>query len=246
MISRTDSLVVELQLPKLIVRVRFPFGAPSEKNMNRDRLIKITGLVFNLFLFISSMVVFFRILFAPEGDVALFRYFTNLCNIYIGIISLVIFIFSLIYFKKEYVLPKWLRILELSGVASLLLTFFTVLFFIGPITISEGNNFFDLYRNDMFLFHFLNPLISLFTFLFFTRGEKLSWKEDMFGMIPMVIYSIFYTMFVISGIWDDFYGFTFGGNNWLLPISLFVMYGVTYLISFLSSFTYNKIEGKKE
>ena len=156
--------------------------------MQKQLVLKICGLLTNLFIFVSSMVVFFRIFFAPEGDVALFRYFTNLCNIYMGLVSLVVFIFSLINFKNdEYRLPKWLKILELSGVASLILTFFTVILFIAPITISEGNNFFDLYKNDMFFFHFLNPILAIVTFLFFVKGEKLNWKEDLFGMVPMVI-----------------------------------------------------------
>ena len=163
-----------------------------------------------------------------------------------GFISLMLFIFSLINFKNdEYRLPKWLRLLELSGVASLLLTFFTVILFIAPITVSEGNDFFDLYKNDMFFFHFLNPILATITFLFFVKGEKLNWKEDLFGMVPMVIYSIFYTIFVFTGVWSDFYGFTFGGKNWLLPLILLIMFGVTFLLSFASSFIYNKIEERR-
>ena len=214
--------------------------------MQKQLVTKIIGLVFNLFLFVSSMVVLFRIIFAPEGDLLYFRHFTNLSNIYMGIVSLIIFIFTLVNFKKDYCLPKWLRIVELSAVVGVMLTFLIVILFLVPMQVRSWDDLVNLYKNDMILFHFLNPLISLFTFLFFTKGDKLNYKEDFFGMIPMVIYSLFYVIFVLCGLWDDFYNFTFGGNLWVMPLSLLVMYIFTYLVSFLTSFVYNKIETKKE
>ena len=150
--------------------------------MNRKQLaIKIISLTINLFLFTSSMVTFFRIIFAPEGDIALFRYFTNLCNIYMGIVSLIIFVYLCLHFKKEFYIPKWMRIMELSGVTSVMLTLLTVICFIAPITINSGGNFFDLYKNDMFFFHLLNPLLSFIVFLFLVKGDKLNYKEDILG-----------------------------------------------------------------
>ena len=214
--------------------------------MQKQLVIKIIGLIINLFLFVSSMVVFFRIIYAPEGDIRYFRQFTNLSNIYMGIISLLIFIFTLINIKKEYRLPKWLRIMQLSAVVGVMLTFLTVILFLVPTQVRNWTDFVNMYKNDMFFFHFLNPLLAFIVFLFFSKGEKLSWKEDFLGMIPMVIYSIIYSICVLTHRWNDFYGFTFGGKQWVLPISLLVMYLVTYLISFLSSFIYNKIKGKRK
>lgn len=214
--------------------------------MKKELVVKIVGLIINLFLFISSMVVLFRIFFAPEGDLRYFQQFTNLSNIYMGIISFVILIFTLINIKKDYVLPKWLRILELSGVTGVMLTFFTVILFLVPTQVRSWTDFYNMYRNDMFFFHFLNPLLAFFTFLFFIKGDKLNFKEDFLGMVPMVIYSIFYTIFVLTHVWRDFYGFTFGGSYWAMPLSLLVMYIATYLVSFFTSIIYNKIAYKKE
>ena len=224
--------------------------------MDKKVLVKkIVGLVISLFIFVSATFICinapingyrFGNIIVPGGDASFFRYFTNLSNLYAGIVSLIVFIFSLIHFKEDYVLPKWLRVVQLTAVTSLVLTFLTVLVFIAPTFAMNGNNYFDMFMYDMFFFHFFNPVLIFIVFLFFSKGDKLNWIECLFGVIPMVVYGIFYSIVVLSGIMEDFYGFTFGGKYWLLPIVIPVMLGATYLISFLSSFIYNKIEGKKE
>ena len=121
-----------------------------------------------------------------------------------------------------------------------MLTFLTVLVFVGPTYAANGNNYFDMYMYDMFFFHFFNPILVFIVFLLFSKGEKLNWKECLFGIIPMVLYAIFYSIVVLSGTMEDFYGFTFGGQYWVISLVIPVMLGVTYLISFLSSLIYNK------
>ena len=224
--------------------------------MNKKELIiKISALVANLFIFVSSTVICinapingyqFGDLYVPGPDPSYFQYFTNLSNLYTGIVSLIIFIYLIIHFNEDFKLPKWLRILELTGVTSLMLTFLTVIFFLVPTYVAKGNSFWDMYLYDMFFFHFFNPLVALFTFLFLVKGDKLNYKEDVFGMIPMMVYAVFYTSFVVTGVWTDFYGFTFGGKFYLLPIVIPVMLLVTYLIGFLSSLFYNLINKKNE
>lgn len=222
--------------------------------MKKEIVLKVIALIANLFLFVNSVVICinapingyrFGNLIVPGGDPSYFRYFTNLSNLYTGIVSFIIFIYLIKNFKKDFYLPKWLRIVELTGVTSLMLTFLTVILFLVPTYVAKGNSFWDMYLYDMFFFHFFNPLVALFTFLVLIKGDKLTWKEALFGMIPMVLYAIFYTIFVLTG-GEDFYGFTFGGKFWLLPIVLPVMLGVTYLISFLSSLFYNLLHKNKQ
>lgn len=222
--------------------------------MKKEIVLKVIALIANLFLFVNSVVICinaplngyrFGDIVVPGGDPSYFRYFTNLSNLYMGIVSFAITIYLIKNFKKDFYLPKWLRIVELSGVTSLMLTFFTVLLFLAPTHAMNGNNYFDMYLNDMFFFHFFNPLVAFFIFLVLLKGDKLNYKEALFGMIPMVLYAIFYTIFVLTG-GDDFYGFTFGGKFYLLPIVIPVMLLVTYLISFLSSFLYNVIYKNKQ
>ena len=221
----------------------------------KDLVFKIIGLVINLFVFGSAVFICinapingyrFGVIVVPGGDASFFRYFTNLSNLYAGIVSLIVFIFSLIHIKEDYALPKWLRIVQLSAVTSLVLTFLTVLVFVGPTYAANGNNYFDMYMYDMFFFHFFNPILVFIVFLFFSKGEKLNWKECLFGIIPMVLYAIFYSIVVLSGTMEDFYGFTFGGQYWVIPLVIPVMLGVTYGASFLSSLLYNKIHKAEE
>ena len=87
--------------------------------MNKKELIlKIVGLVINLFVFASAIFICinapingyrFGVNVVPGGDASFFKYFTNLSNLYAGIVSLIVFIISLIHVKEDYVLPKWLR-----------------------------------------------------------------------------------------------------------------------------------------
>ena len=61
----------------------------------------------------------------------------------------------------------------------------------------------------------------------------------------MALYSIVYLVCVIGRkIWEDFYGFTFGGRRWAVPIVAIVMYLAAFLIS-LSLWALQKFTEKK-
>ena len=214
----------------------------------KTKFLKPLCLGINLFLFISALFIFinmplngytFGIYEVPGGDPSYFRYFTNLSNMYGGLVSLVIALYLACHYEEEFYLPKWLRLLQFSVVVSLTLTFLTVLFFLVPAHVASPN-FFDMFARDFFFFHFLNPVLSVVVFLCLTKGDKLTWKECFVGMVPMVIYAATYASCVLTGAWPDFYGFTFGGQYWLIALVLPIMLGATYGISVLLSFVYNK------
>ena len=216
--------------------------------MKQHLFPKILCLAINLFIFGSSLYIFinaplngyvFGTYVVPGGDFSYYRYFTNLSNMYGGIVSFVLAIYLAMHFEEDFSMSKGMRILQLTMVVSLMLTFLTVVFFLAPMKVASPN-YFDMFSGDMFFFHFFNPVLSFIVFLFLTKGPKLTWKECFFGIIPMVVYAIFYTIFVLTGVWPDFYQFTFGGKYWLTVIVLPFMLGATYLISFLISLLYNK------
>ena len=96
----------------------------------------------------------------------------------------------------------------------------------------KGNNYFVMFMDDMIFTHFLTPVVCSVVFVLFLKHEKINFKEAMFGVIPMVLYASVYSPMVLTHTWDDFYGFTFGGNGWLIFLVLPIMICVTYLISF--------------
>ena len=217
----------------------------------KDTITKCISLILNLFLFVSSIVIClhasivgfsFGVTYYPGPNPDYFRYFTNLSNLFGGIVGIVIFIYTLKNFKKDIVLPKILRIIQLSASSATMLTFITVLTFLAPTYAMEGNNFWDMFASDMFFFHFFNPVVFYVSFLFFTKGDKLNFKEDIFGVFPMIIYASIYIPMILTNTWPDFYGFTFGGHYYLIGIVAVVMILITYLISFVISTIYNKIK----
>ena len=207
--------------------------------MNNRTFVKLIPIILSFFVFISTLtivimgVVFgfhsFEGKFLGGPNAEYLKYFTTLSNVYSGSVALFISIILIKNFHQDIVFKKWAKIIFLSAVTSTSLTFLTVLFFLAPTYYLNGYNFFMMYKNDMFFFHFLNPLLCLFIYLFFFKGDNLKLIEYIYAVIPMIIYTIFYSIFVLTGIWDDFYGFTFGGQYYLVAIVIPVMLLVTYL-----------------
>ena len=220
--------------------------------MERALLIKkIIGIVINAFVFVSSMVILisgvvfgynsFKGTFQGGPNISYIKYFTTLSNAFNGFVALFILVLLIKHFKEDIIYPKWIKLLLLASTTSVALTFLTVLFFLAPTYISYGYSFFYMYQNDMFFLHFFNPLLSFLFFAFLFKGEKINPKECLFALIPMGLYSIVYSINVISGIWEDFYGFTFGGKYYLAIIVLPIMFAVTYLTAFFTNLLSSKI-----
>lgn len=216
---------------------------------------KIAAVAINLFVFVSTIVyvplglsgyIASEHRFRGNPDPTYLRYFTTLSNLFSAFVCLFIAILIIINWKKEKAYPKWVKILFGSAVTSVMLTFFTVILFLEPTMMAKGYSFLFLYWGmDYLLFHAINPLLALISYLFFFKGEKLIWKELFFMVIPMGVYTCIYSPCVISGAWPDFYGFTFGGKYYLtavvLPIMLIATYGISYIINILSDLLDKKL-----
>ena len=172
-------------------------------------------------------------------DMAYFKYFTSISNFYNGFVFLVIFIISLVHYKDDnFTFSKPYKILALSATSSVAITFFITIFF---LNFSIPNPL-VLYQYEILFFHIINPLITLGIFLFLMPGEKINIKESLFGTIPLVVYSIFYTIFVLTHVMNDFYNFTFGGHYWTAAIAFPAVLGIAFLINWLLSLLEGKIK----
>ena len=213
---------------------------------------KIISLVLNTFLFASSIsLAIMGSVFGYKSyahkfgspDWTYLRMFTILSNAFNGLVCLVVVIMTVIYFKKDKLYPRWLKVLFNCGLTSVMLTFLTVLCFLGPVHVSKGGDFMYMYNGiDYLLFHMINPLITLVSYLFFFKGEKLYWYCLLYSVIPMAIYTVVYTSNVLTHNWPDFYGFTFGGKYYLTAIVIPAMLLATYLISFLINLLVNYLD----
>ena len=171
-----------------------------------------------------------------------FKYFTVDSNIFIGIVCFIFMIYEILKLKKKIKeIPRWLYILKHVATTAIGLTFFTTCLFLGP-TIDTG--FFSLYTNANLFYHFIIPVLAMLGYIFLDKYES-NYKQCLYSLIPMVVYSIYYVPNVLLHLDNgrstaayDFYGF-FHGN----PNSIFVFYplmlSVVYVIAVVL-YTLNK------
>ncbi len=169
-----------------------------------------------------------------------FKYFTTDSNVLAILASLFCLISK--YKNKEY---KWVKVFQFIATISVTLTFLTVVFFLSPMNaIKDGiKGYFLFFSNEIFVLHFSTPVLSIIALLL--SNNKYNKNICLYSLLPTLLYSIIYLINVaIIGIWNDWYGFTFGGQYNLIPIVLLVMYGFTYLIAFIEYKINNKIVTK--
>ncbi|MBR2831260.1 hypothetical protein IKE83_02790 [Candidatus Saccharibacteria bacterium] len=162
--------------------------------------------------------------------------FTLLSNIFLGIVALIAAIMS---FKNKPLTGK-ISTFYLAAASSAALTFLTVVLFLAPMRAMNGKNYFDMLLEPMFFLHFLNPVLSIITFIFLFPGRIKKWKPQFLSLIPVLIYGIAYvTCVVIIKIAPDFYGLTFGGRYFLVPLVFLLFAAIVFGISTLLTFLHN-------
>ena len=127
-------------------------------------------------------------------------------------------------------------ILKLMGTTSVALTFFVVFAYLGII--AEGG-YYSMIMNSNLFFHLIIPVLSIITFIFFEKNNKLKIKDSLYGIIPMLLYSIYYITNALIHMENgkvspkyDWYWFVQNGF-WTIIIVFPLMLLITYLISLL-------------
>ena len=167
--------------------------------------------------------------------------FTVQSNILLGLVALVGMIFGIKNLKDKRPIPKSYTTWYLVAASAAMLTALTVIFFLAPGRAMQGKNYFEMMMGPMFFFHFFNPFLSAIAFIFFTSKEKLGIRNCLFALIPPAAYAVPYILnVVILKNWYDFYGFTFGGNNWAVPLVFIVIAGIVFSIASLLTSCHNR------
>ncbi|MBR2705212.1 MAG: Pr6Pr family membrane protein [Clostridia bacterium] len=183
-------------------------------------------------------------LLLTETGPGLFKYFTVQSNVLMGIIALVFALAqSLVLTKKIKEIHKDFYVLKMVFTVGVVLTFLTTALFLAP---TSTHGYFALFKNANLFYHFLIPLLSAITFVFFEKTDQIKFKYVCMGVLPMLLYGIYYTINIFSHIVDgkvlpeyDWYGFAAGGM-YSIFISFPIMLIATYLISF-TLWKFNKI-----
>ena len=214
----------------------------------------LISLVLNCAIVIFTVIAIGKF-FVSTGDAnmqlsgwACMRFFTNLSNVLVALTALFAAFAQLKNFKSgEENLPRGVFLFKFVGTVSVTVTFLTCVFFLGPTSVISGaamgqgiqlSRYFNFFKGNTFFLHFFTPLISVISFVFFETAEEFTKKQAWLGLLPTVVYSAvyFYEVVIVgfrNGGWYDFYGFTFGGNLKMAPVSALMMYAATLAISLL-------------
>lgn len=162
-----------------------------------------------------------------------FRYFTTDSNLLMALIAVIYAAFNVVCLvRPQTAEPEWLHILKFVGTAAVSVTFVTVVIFLGPTAAMRSGmrGYLRMFEGNVFFLHFLCPVLAIISFALLERGARLTPAQNLWALIPTVVYSIVYLIMVvlIKHPWPDFYGFTFGGRLWAVPLSMAAMYLLTY------------------
>ena len=145
------------------------------------------------------------------------KYFTVLSNLFQAFVSL-------FYFAGRR--PRRFKYASTTAVA---LTFFVVLFFLGPIY-----GYASMYAGASFWLHLVVPVLAMLDFLFLDREGTFTLRDSLFAMIPMTAYGLYYVgNLIVNGVKDnDWYRFATGGL-WASAMTFLVIVLANWAIALL-------------
>lgn len=192
--------------------------------------------IFTLFATITLIIGFkfmgqFEVL--SERNFKSFKYFTVDSNVFAGLVSLAYVIYKLTANgKKRSVMPRAFYILKLAAATGVTLTMMVTVFYLAP---TSNGNFLHYFMNSNFFMHLITPLLCIISFIFFEVAEPQKLIMSVPGIIPMLLYSFFYTPNVLLHLDNgkvvrayDWYNFLAGGAQ-----TVWIVVPVLYLITWI-------------
>lgn len=210
---------------------------------NKIKISLAINIIIVILTIFASVIMFTGFKFMPGGyklestKLGMLRLFTVQSNMFMGIVS-AIFAFKEIQIllgKKEEISTK-MYVLKLMSTTAVGLTFATVFGYLGIIV---PGGIVELLKNSNLFFHLIIPLLAMIVFITLERTDKVKFKYTLFGLIPTLLYGIFYATNVLIHIENgkvdplyDWYWFVQGGV-WQMAIVIPLMLVVTYVITLI-------------
>jgi hypothetical protein len=212
--------------------------------MNKDtiKISYILNIIIVIFVIVASIVMFGRIDFMnmpnpvnEEHIVGMFKYFTTDSNILVGLASLVLLIEERNVLKdKRKSINSSFYVFKFVTTVSVTITFLTVFLYLGP---GSQGGIVSMLTNSNLFFHLIIPVLSIISFVCFERTNKINKKYVKYGLIPVVIYALFYLVNVLTHIENfkvstkyDWYWFLQNGI-WVVVLIVPLMFLLTYFVS---------------
>ena len=190
----------------------------------RERFRIIIGAMINIIVFglsIFCLCNFIGYIIKGNPDNR-FRYFTNLSTITVGLIALpnaVLLLLSAI--KGKMLISVFFSVFKYVGLSMIALTFFTVLFFLAPLT-----SYKEMCHNMRFITHLVIPVLAMISYFFFEESAMFDWRISLIGVAPSVVYTVIYGVNVaLLKTWPDIYKVNDNGM-WFLFAFITIIFNV--------------------
>lgn len=143
--------------------------------------MKSKAIFFNLLFIILELIGFFIVL--NDGNFIEFKYYTEDSNL----LALIVSIIYLVHLMFKIKITRFLSLVRLTSVISLMITFLTVIFILMP---SYNFDFNYMYWNSNLFFHLICPLLYFYIYFKIDRKFKAKYYEILYTLIPTFIYAI--------------------------------------------------------
>ena len=134
----------------------------------------------------------------------------------------------------NYHMPRWIVDLVYMGVTAVALTFLVSLFVLSP-----AKGFVLIFTGSRFFLHGVCPILAIVAFCFFMSEKRLTIRDSLLALIPVLIYAVVYYVMVAivgeeKGGWNDFYGFLSRLPHWIpltaiMPLTFLIATGIRVL-----------------
>ena len=131
-------------------------------------------------------------------------------------------------------MPRWIVDLVYMGVTAVALTFLVSLFILSP-----AKGFVLIFTGSRFFLHGVCPILAIVAFCFFMSEKRLTIRDSLLALIPVLIYAVVYYVMVAivgeeKGGWNDFYGFLSRLPHWIpltaiMPLTFLIATGIRVL-----------------
>ena len=181
-------------------------------NVKRSMVFNIIITIFVIIAVIMMLTgfKFMRVMLVLSGTkLSVFKFFTVLSNIFVGIVSLIMVYYEKRYLKSKKKIPHTIYLFKYMATASVFLTFFVTAFFLAP---SSSYSYLAFFSNSNLFLHLVIPILSIFSFVMCEKND-LQFRETFTALIPMFLYGIYYSGNILihldEGISSkyDWYGF---------------------------------------
>ena len=209
------------------------------KKIKTSLVLNIIIVIFTVFATIC-MFTGFRFMSGDEivleaSNLGMFKFFTVDSNLFMGIVALIFSVLEVRLLQgKIKERDRKYYLLKLMGTTGVGLTFIVVFTYLSYII--EGGVRLMVMNSNLF-FHLVTPVLSMITFMFFEKTDKLSFKDTFYGLTPMLVYAVYYVINVMAHVENgkvspayDWYWFVQNGA-WTIIIVLPIIILITYLIS---------------